>query len=179
MVICGMSIVLPSLPTIADELALTAVEFIEETPIARIWKVFRPNGELAALKIYHHSDMRNDKFGFEYLKALEGHAAAKVYYSDTKVALTEWLDGPALGDLTRAGRDEEASIKLVEVANRLHAAPIKVSNRFPDLYSLFDPLRKLQFVSNVPSGKIQLLDQAKKLSQELLQTQKRLMCASW
>lgn len=36
--------------------------------------------------------------------------------------LMEWCDGPSLGDLVRAGQDEEATEVLCDVIQTLHAA---------------------------------------------------------
>ncbi|GLQ16288.1 aminoglycoside phosphotransferase family protein [Maritalea porphyrae] len=162
--------------SILDELNLSNATFVEETNIAQIWRVVQSNGEAAALKIYHNESMRDDAFGFAFLKLCDGQASAKVIYVAEKVGLTEWLEGPSLGNMVRAGQDKEASFKLVEVANKLHAVQINVPDRFPDLHSLFGTLHKLQFASDVPKREAQLLSCARELSKELLETQQNI-CA--
>ena len=58
--------------------------------------------------------MGAERHGFALLAALNGRGAAKVYQTTQNAALTEWLSGPHLGDLTRNGQDKEAAKKLVK-----------------------------------------------------------------
>lgn len=166
-----MQFSIPSRPKILSDLDLSDPQFVEETAIAQIWKIIRRTGGEAALKLYHNRSMGNDRFGFEFLRLLDGQAAAKVYYWDDQVALIEWLDGPSLGDTTRAGRDKDASLELVAVANNLQAAQTEVPEHFPNLHRLFSSLHKLQITSSVSKRDAQLIGRAQKLSAELLATQ--------
>lgn len=161
----------PSRPKILSDLDLSDPQFVEETAIAQIWKVIRRTGGEAALKLYHNRNMGNDRFGFEFLRSLDGQAAAKVYYCDDQVALIEWLDGPSLGDMTRVGRDKEAGLDLVDVANKLQAAQTEVPEHVPNLHRLFGSLHKLEITSSVSKRDAQLIARAQKLSAELLATQ--------
>ena len=107
-------------PSILNDLQLNNPCFVEDTSFATIWRVTRAGGENAALKLYHQKGMRNEAKGFEFLSSQDGHGAAYVFEVSDQFALIEWLDGPSLGDLTRAGEDEKSCMLLVEVAKKLH-----------------------------------------------------------
>lgn len=87
-----------------ERFGIVQARFVEKNAQATIWKVTLQSGEFAALKVYHNADMRVDATGFDFLRACRGVAAANVLDQATDVALTEWLEGPSLGDLTRQGR---------------------------------------------------------------------------
>ena len=96
-------------------------KWIAETSLARIWRVSRFDGTPAALKFYHHGRMGNETFGFDFLQAMNGAAAAHVYARQPNAGLIEWLPGPSLGDLGREGQGREAAFALAEVARTLQS----------------------------------------------------------
>ena len=145
--------------------------FVTETAIANIWKVTTDQDRLAALKIYNKPDMGNEACGFRYLESLNGVGAVKVLWFNQNVALTEWLDGPSLGDLTRNGQDEIASIELVSVANQLHANPPAISADFPRLDQWFDALVQLKIASDCPDVTGRDLMRCKQIAAELIDSQ--------
>lgn len=142
-------------------------EFITKTAIATIWKVQSPHGP-AALKLYHKPDMGAERHGFALMAALNGKGAAKVYQTTQNAALTEWLSGPHLGDLTRNGQDTEAAIELVKVAITLHASMPLIPN-LPTLSERFHALETLRFAC--PDRPRQALLRAQTLASHLLETQ--------
>lgn len=104
---------------ILAELGVSEPAFAAQSGAALVWKVRREAG-FAALKLYYTADMGNEAPGFRYLAAFNGQGAARVFHAKGRVALTEWLDGPPLADLSAGGRDREAIADLAAVARQLH-----------------------------------------------------------
>ena len=107
-------------PEILSAFEVTRSSFIERTAIASIWRVQRADGTDAAPKIYHRKDMRNEAAGFDWLVAQDGLGKARLYGRCGHAVLMEWLGGPSLGDMARAGQIEQADATLVELANSIH-----------------------------------------------------------
>jgi streptomycin 6-kinase len=123
---------------------------IEQTAIATVWKVQRADHSFAALKVYPKAGMGAEAAGFDLLQALAGNTVAQIYARNSHAALIEWLDGPSLGDLSRSGQDHAANATLVDVACRLHAAPLATTLRLPHLQDWFAALFALTFGENCP-----------------------------
>ena len=149
------------------EFSASNPEFITKTAIATIWKVQSPFGP-AALKLYHKPDMGAERHGFTLMAALNGQGAAKIYQTTQNAALSEWLDGPHLGDLTRNGQDHQATKELVKTANTLHATMPNIPN-LPTLTQRFRALKTLRF--NCPDTPKRSLQRAQTLAEHLLNTQ--------
>jgi streptomycin 6-kinase len=158
-------------PDLMSTIPVSKPVFVTETAIANIWKVQIDENQFAALKIYKKPDMGNERCGFHYLKALNGVGAAKVFWFNQNAALTEWLKGPSLGDLTRDGQDELASNELVAVANKLHASPSAMATNFPHLDHWFSALFQLKFASDCPSTAQRDLLKCKQLASDLVHAQ--------
>lgn len=120
-------------------------QFVVRTQIATIWRVSLRADTHAALKVYENRDMQNERYGIAYLSEAEGSSAAYVFDSTRSAVLLEWLAGPSLGDLSRSGRDKEAAVELVSVANALHQQQRQTPQDWPRLQSWFAPLFSLQF----------------------------------
>ena len=131
---------------------LSGATFVEQTQRALVWKVTDPDGQAAALKVYDATTMGNESAGFAYLDALNGRAAAKVMRWTSNVAVTEWLDGPSLGDMTRSGNDAQAAFELVKVASELHSKPLKVTAKLPALETWFTALFEIKIAADCPPG---------------------------
>ncbi len=145
--------------------------FITKTSLAIIWKVQCADGTTAALKSYHDHGMDDEGPGFSLLKALNGQGAAKLYALDRGTALLEWVDGPALGDLSRADKDIEANARLVKTACQLHAKPAKASRDMPHLSDWFAALRKTAPPATLTDQTRRNLRRSKDLIARLLATQ--------
>lgn len=153
-------------------LNISAPSLIEQTAIATIWKVCRPDRSFAALKIYPAKGMGAEGVGFDFLQALDGNAAARVYARTAHAALIEWLDGPSLGDLTRAGHDITANAALVDVALRMHATSLNAALQLPTLKDRFAALFNLRFGDRCsPEAKFNLT-RCKALANDLLTSQR-------
>ncbi|MGJ8586474.1 MAG: aminoglycoside phosphotransferase family protein [Marinosulfonomonas sp.] len=162
--------ILPS--ELSAEFNVSLVCFVEETAIANIWKVRRTDGQFAALKSYKKSHMGNEGRGFEFLKSLNGGAAALVFDQSATCALIEWLDGPSLGDLTRSGKDEQASVELVGVANRIHAESRNEAIELPLLEDWFEALFSTGFGTDCPEEARRNIMRSRDIARHLLNEQK-------
>lgn len=161
-------------PAILAEYQLSNPSFVEKTHIARIWKVQTHKGEWAALKLYHKPDIGPERAGFTVMSALNGVAAAKVLAIGTNTALTEWLDGPSLGDLTRSGQDTEATRHLGETAAKMHRHMPRITADLPNLTQWFRALETLKFAKLCPAPAKHNLQSAQALARHLLATEQNI-----
>lgn len=114
-----------------------------KTGIAQVWQVWR-GADVFALKVYFDGDLQDEAPGFEYLKALGGRSCVRIYEQSGGAILMEWLDGASLGDMSRAGGDDEAAEILGQVASGLHKVPVQVSG-LQRLDALFEDLFAVAF----------------------------------
>ena len=152
-------------------LGIGSPHHITQTPIASIWRVTRADGSYAALKCYFKDDLKDEAPGFDLLAAQNGIGAAKIYARSNAAILMEWLDGPLLGDLTRAGKDEKASQRLLETALTLHHAPVKNIPSLDPLPRRFRALLDAKFAADCPDGIRAAVRKACKLAEDLLADQ--------
>lgn len=155
-------------PELLALFGIVCIQFVTETGLAKIWKAHRESGAPAALKIYHGADMRNEAAGFDLLQTWNGRGAARLYGRSGNAAVIEWLDGEALGDLTRSGRDDEANDHLVGVANTLHAEAIPAPSNLPRLKDWFAGLLDLEVANTCPARARRDIMEAQKLARDLL-----------
>lgn len=138
--------------------------------LATIWRVTRADGGMAALKVYHGSDMANEAPGFAMMRALDGDGAARIHGLTGRTALMEWLDGPLLGDRVRAGDDTGATTDLADVARRLHARALP-RDGLPALADWFAALFALRIAPGCPAPARRDIGAAQALARRLLATQ--------
>lgn len=145
-------------------------EALTETTQALLWKVSTADHGVAVLKFYKRGHMGNEASGFEFLRAVDGHSAAKVFAETKDAALIEYLPGPSLGDLTRGEKDQEAAAQLVTVANALQSvtptAPKTVQTITQWLTALFD----IEYATLLSTKDRANFDRAKSVAKELLDT---------
>ena len=146
-------------------------ELIAETDIAKVWRVRRADQSLAALKVYKGDDMLDEAAGVFYLQNCNGEGAAKVYQSGKNAFLMEYLDGPALGDLTRRGDDREAAHKLVETASKLQNVQFDYSYEWPQLSEWISELNQLKRGASWTDKNWQCIEQSRHLAQKLISNQ--------
>lgn len=149
---------------------LRAAQVAERSGLATIWRVTRGDGSPAALKVYHGSDMANEAPGFALMQALDGHGAALVHSVGRTTALMEWLDGPSLGDMVRAGDDVTATAELAATATRLHARALPCDG-LPALADWFAALFALRFAPDCPAPARRDIAAARALARRLLDSQ--------
>ncbi|MFV0335436.1 MAG: aminoglycoside phosphotransferase family protein [Tropicimonas sp.] len=143
---------------------------VADTTIARVWKVVKADGGYAALKCYKNRDCGGEIPGIAFLRTLDGEAAARICGQGAGSVLVEWLDGPSLGDLSRGGRDDEASRELVTVAARLHRIPRGVPMALPSLSEWFASLFEMRFASGCGSELRHDIGRSRQIARHLLAT---------
>ncbi len=94
---------------------------IAETPSSHVYKVLRPSGSPAALKLLKPGAGGDESRGGALLAWYGGDGAAQIYGLAPDAVLLQWLDGEALGDFARSGHDDAATGILCDVVARLHA----------------------------------------------------------
>lgn len=149
---------------------VTNPEHVETTNIATIWKVARSDGAPAALKIYANGDMKNEAAGFSHLASLNGRGAAHIYKVADGIALMEWLDGPSLGDMARAGQDLAAANLVAQTAKTLHFPPPMPAADLPHLETIFSALLDAKIPYNWANHVKTDLKRAQSLARHLLET---------
>ena len=95
-------------------------EFVTETGHALVWKVRTGSDDPAALKLFKSGHMGNERPGIAYATAKVDAPIARILDHSDDAQLTEWLDGPSLGELVRDGRDVDAAEHVMRVAVALH-----------------------------------------------------------
>lgn len=154
-------------PVILADMDVDAATFVAETPYAIVWKALRQDGTPAAMKIYK-TDMDNEAAGFAMLRHWNGVGAAHLYAQTQTAALLEWLDGPSLGDIVRAGDDEMPTRVLGEVANTLHNAPARPDFALDTLEDWFADLFAATYAPDCPPEARATLRHATSIAQRLL-----------
>ncbi|MEO1611296.1 MAG: aminoglycoside phosphotransferase family protein [Pseudomonadota bacterium] len=111
---------------------------VARTDLASIWRGRSERFGEIALKVYGEAGPRNERMAAGLLRAWRGCGAARLFAADERALLMEFVSGPRLGDLSRAGDDEEAAGRLADVARRLHELDV-VAPALP-LADVFAPL---------------------------------------
>ncbi|MEO0929893.1 MAG: aminoglycoside phosphotransferase family protein [Pseudomonadota bacterium] len=145
--------------------------FAAQSGLATVWKVTMADGRPAALKCYFDPTMPDERPGFAYLRALKGHGACKIYTVEDGLALMEWLDGPSLGDLARAGQVIEADERLVQTACRLLAEPTRATPDMPHLTNWLAALRDFSPPDDATALTRSNFARARTLAEKLLENQ--------
>ena len=124
-------------PALLERFGATRPRLVADTAAARVWRVETAAGA-AALKVWDRGDPGNEAAGIGWMRDHPGPVAG-VRDTAPGAVLLEWLDGPSLGDLARAGRAAEADDRLADMARALHAAPPPVAG-LPDVARWFADL---------------------------------------
>lgn len=88
---------------------------VAESGIATVWRVKVAGGH-AALKLYKNGNPQDEIPGTQFLQSRAGKGAVRILAYEREAVLMEYLDGPSLGDLSRAGQDAESHDTLAAVA---------------------------------------------------------------
>lgn len=103
---------------LVNDWQLTQIAPLEETHSSWLWRVVTPSGPAVLKLIKPHAT--SELPGAEALRYWHGLGAARLMAASGHAVLLEWLEGPSLGDLTRAERDDEATQALAGVMRMLH-----------------------------------------------------------
>lgn len=167
-----MTDALPLLGTdILQNLRVHTPKLVAETGIATLWQVQQTGGGPAALKIYTNGDMQDEAPGINFMRTQNGSGTAYIYRQHGPAVLMEWLPGPSLGDLVRAGDDEAASYALVETANWMHRSVEIPDVDLDPLAHRFQSLFTCRFAPDCPHSTMATLRRAISLAADLVATQ--------
>lgn len=144
---------------------------ITTTAGASLWRVHCAKRGRAVLKYYGSRGMGNEATGFRFLADAPEAFAAQVYMLRQDAALIEWLEGPSLADVARAGQDFEAAQSLLAVACGLHHAPAAEASGYPRLEDWFAPLLKSEVAPGCSPDMVAAIASSQRLVLHLLQTQ--------
>ena len=147
---------------------LTEPELIETTALANVYRARQPEGNWVALKCWHNPN--SEKNAITYLQALDGQGAVSVLGHREGAVILEHLDGPHLGDLSRSGRDKEASEILVQVAYRLHQSSEMDLSKLPSVERWFRALFQTDFASDCSAQLRADIEASRLLARNLLDT---------
>lgn len=100
--------------------SLTKSTLVAETPTSWIFRVEQNGRNFAALKILKTGKGDAELRGASLMQWYGGEGAATVFDSHGGTLFMEWLDGIALGDAVRQGRDDEATVALATLVANLH-----------------------------------------------------------
>ncbi|WP_171115456.1 aminoglycoside phosphotransferase family protein [Ruegeria sp. HKCCA5463] len=153
-----------------DRWELHQPELVAETAQARVWKVRSEHGP-AALKLYRGPDRGNEEPGTALLKAWHDRGAVRVLNEERNAVLMEWLEGPSLGDIARAGRPEDSVAILAETAARLHGKATADVDGLKPLNQVVAPLFGCTFAPACPTLLRKDVLSATNLGQHLLISQ--------
>lgn len=142
---------------------------LARTGLATLWRVTLTDGRGAVLKLYHRKGMGNERAGLAYLQACGGRGAVRVLGQTADSVLLEALEGPLLGDLSRAGRDAAANACLAELAARLHARVRRVAG-LAAVDAWFDRLFALRPGPGCPMALAADMGRAAAMARRLLDT---------
>lgn len=147
---------------------VNAPERVAQTSIAQVWKVRQYDGTPAALKIYENG-LRNEACAADYLSQINGQGAVSVLSVRDNAVLLEWLEGPTLGDLSRAGEDERACAELVDVATRLHGQTVR-DRGYPRIQDWLQAVLDLRCSADVSSEVQRDVVRCQALARDLVNT---------
>ncbi len=152
---------------------LTLVRQVANTGQAQVWKVETADGQPAALKVYQRADRGNEEHGPHLMTLWQDRGAVGILAEAPNALLMEWLEGPSLGDLARAGQADTALEMLAQVAGRLHQPPHVAATGLKPLRQVFAPLFECKFAENCPTILKRDMTRAISIGHDLLDSQDR------
>ncbi|WP_282120491.1 aminoglycoside phosphotransferase family protein [Ruegeria atlantica] len=146
-------------------------QLVADTGHAHVWKVRTLDNTLAALKIYRRPNRGNEADGPHLMHLWRGRGAVHILAETPNAVLSEWLEGPSLGDIARSGRPDEAVRGLATAADRLHQSPTINTTGLKPLQEVFAPILDCQFSDDCPTRLRRDMMQAINIGRHLLDTQ--------
>lgn len=144
---------------------------VANTGHAQVWKVRTLDNTLAALKIYRRPNRGNETAGPHLMHLWRDRGAVHIMAEAPNAVLTEWLEGPSLGDIARSGRPDDAVRGLATAADRLHRRPTINATGLKPLQEVFAPVFDCQFSDDCPIRLRHDMMQAIRIGRRLLDTQ--------
>lgn len=159
------------LTSLTQRWQLSDLAEVARTPRAIVYRARRADGSHAALKLMPNGP-GNETNAPLFLRHFNGRGMVRLLEASSDALLLEWLDGQSLGDLARAGQDDEAMRILAQcarcLANIADAPPMGLT----PLSTYFRSLATFD-TAPLPSLQSQLMRGAQQLLTDLLQSQPR------
>lgn len=95
-----------------------------ESACSDVFIVDMDNGKKAALKIRHGRGIEAERFGANALNFFQGRGVVKLYKSDERAHLLEYVDGHMLRTVVDTGNDNSATQIICDVIGELHSMPL-------------------------------------------------------
>lgn len=138
-----------------------------ETQYATLWRIKHAPQDLV-IKHFKPGVFKDDAPGLRYCAAKEETGcAAKILGLAEDLCVMEYLDGPTLGDLARAGNLLDGDRRLARIASDLMAAPCPPLD-FPHVSSWYQDLYDLKFAPECPPELARDMRRARDLTKPML-----------
>ncbi|SLN30998.1 Aminoglycoside/hydroxyurea antibiotic resistance kinase [Pseudoruegeria aquimaris] len=142
---------------------------VARTDIADVYRVTSRWGP-AALKLFREGNARNEARAPAWLAEMAGPGVVRCFAHEPGRVLLQWLDGPALGDITRQGADRLADMELADLAGRLLSRKTTAQTDFPDLAAWTEGLWAFKPADWWQPEDVAALHAARKIARRLLDT---------
>jgi streptomycin 6-kinase len=120
--------------------SLTKSTPVAETATSWIFRVEQNGRNFAALKILKPAGVADERRGAALMSWYGGEGAATIFDTHGDTIFMEWLDGAPLGDASRAGHDDEATIAIASVVTSLHRPRVEPHPELTPLRERFQAL---------------------------------------
>ncbi len=147
---------------------------LTETGAAWLWRATSARHGACVVKRYKRGDPGNEAAGLVYLRGIGPDLAVEVLEQTRDTLLMRYLPGPLLGDLSRSGRDDEATQKLADVARGVLQVNGAVGPQLTPLQDNCAALLSLKIAPECPSPLAADMRHAAQIMQHLLSTQSTL-----
>lgn len=163
-----------ALQSTLDRLGMDDPQQIADTKIAGLWKVRDATQSARVLKLYHAGRLGNEAAGVSLMElwaARLPEACVAILAVLPHAVVMDYVPGPLLGDLSRAGRDLEACEVLGHLARRLHGVPLPPIPDLVPLVQVFEALFALRIPDDTPPALRADMRAAQALARQMLATQ--------
>jgi len=149
-----------------DYWKLSEPTHIAQTFTGNLYKVNSSYGK-AVLKIFTEVGIKDEIGGTDFLKNTQGKGSVKLFESDERAQLLEFLPGSNLYEFSKNGEEEKATDFFIKIIKNISSAEIKYSNGLLPLEKLFDAFERVSYPKHLES----LLTNGKELAYQLASTQ--------
>ena len=139
---------------------------IAKTPTGQLFKVNSSHG-VNILKIFTDVGVKDEIGGADFLKNTQGKSTVRLFKSDEKAQLLEFLPGPNLYQFSKNGEEERATDIFIKIIKNISSAEIKYSDGLFPVKKLFDAFERVRYPKHLES----LLANGKELANHLVSTQ--------
>jgi len=135
------------------------------------YKVASPWGP-AAFKVYRDLNAAGERSAAGFYQRLPNGLGPTLFKTSplSRAILVEWLEGPSLGDMRKAGQEDEANVYLAQVTRALYHANLTIPFRYLRLSKILEQKLKVTSSETITDEFATALDQVANLLNELNNT---------